>query len=171
VQGRSITRTILTIAHVAALCACTFAAGPYAQDDAPRVGPETPPASAAQWREAPEYLALFVPRIDRPSYRTFVSPHGLDDVVHAIARDEGALHPPGAWTPRPENPADAFGSGGTYDRFTLARLFGSRRSEVARGPRGHEGLVEESWTLVSPYPSPDLSRLEPGTLLIVLRIP
>ena len=61
--------------------------------------------------------------------------------------------------------------GGTYDRFKLARLFGSHRPDVARGPHGRRGLVEESWTLMSPYPSPDLSQLEPGTLLIVLRVP
>jgi hypothetical protein len=158
------------------------AAGPQAPDTAIPPTPATapaaipaipapPPASAAQWREAPDYLALFVPRVDRPFYRAFVSSLELDAVLHAVAPDEDALHPPGAWTAREENPLDAFGAGGTYDRFKLARLFGSHRPNVARGPRGQRGLVEESWTLVSPYPTPDLSRLQQGTLLIVLRVP
>jgi hypothetical protein len=147
---------------------------PRAQDATPgRAGTTaaTPAASAAGWREAPRYLALFVPRIYRDAYRSFVSPLGIDAVLRAVAADEHTRHAPGAWTARPESPTDAFGSGGTYDRFTLARLFGSRRPLVARGPQGRNGHVDESWTLVSPYPSPDLSRLEPGTLLIILRVP
>jgi len=68
-------------------------------------------------------------------------------------------------------PADAFGRSGDYDRSKLARLYGARRASVARGPRLENGRVVESWTLVSPYPSVALERLEPGTLLIVQRLP
>jgi hypothetical protein len=39
---------------------------------------------------------------------------------------------------------------------------------VARGPRGAAGRPAEAWTLISPYPSGDLTRLEAGTMLIVL---
>jgi hypothetical protein len=53
----------------------------------------------------------------------------------------------------------------------VARLYGSRQPRVARGARADEGRVVESWTLVSPYPSADLTRLEHGTLRIVLRTP
>jgi hypothetical protein len=42
---------------------------------------------------------------------------------------------------------------------------------VARGPRLQNGRVIETWILVSPYPDSRLERLEPGTLLIVLRTP
>jgi len=171
VQERSITRTFWAAARVAALLIGVFAAVPHAQNASIPAAAATPPASVAQWREATDSPALFVPRVDRLSYRAFVSPLGLDAVLRAVAPDPDALHPPGAWTARPENPVDAFGTGGTYDRFTLARLFGSHRPNVARGPRGRHGLVEESWTLVSPYPAADLGRLEPGTLLIVLRVP
>jgi hypothetical protein len=174
VQGRSISWTFLALAAAAGLYGAVLAPVSRAQEAVPSVesaGPAPPPASAAQWREAPDYLALFVPRIDRRSYRAFVSPLPLDAVLHGLAPDDDRLHPPGAWTARPENPLDAFGNGGTYDRFAVARLFGSHRPQVARGPRGRQGRVEESWTLVSPYPAADLSHLEPGTLLIALRVP
>jgi hypothetical protein len=39
---------------------------------------------------------------------------------------------------------------------------------AVHGPRGVDGHPSEAWTMVSPYPSADLTRLEPGTLLIVL---
>jgi hypothetical protein len=127
---------------------------------------------AATWREAPEYLPLFAPSGPRAgAYRTFVSPLDLDEVLRRLDAEGALLAPPGAWQPKPLLPFDAFGQMGRYDRWALARLYGARRARVARGPRGSDGHVTESWTLISPYPDPALSRLEPGTLLIVLRIP
>jgi hypothetical protein len=123
------------------------------------------------WREAPEYVALFAPRAYRGAYRAFVSPTTLDAVLRAVARDPRALQAPGSWAPHPQLPFDAFGGGGTYDRWKIARLYGSRRAQVARGPHRGDGDSEESWTLVSPYPAAALDRLEPGTLLLVLRVP
>ena len=67
-------------------------------------------------------------------------------------------------------PFDAFGQSGSYDRWKVAGLYRRRRAHVARGPRLDQGQTE-SWTLISPYPDASLQRLEPGTLLIVLRIP
>ncbi len=134
----------------------------------------TQPASpkAEAWDEAPAYLALFVPRMYRAAYRAFTTSASLNAVLSRIGADvEDSAQGPGAWIPHQENPVDAFGMGGTYDRWKLSRLFGSRRPSVARGVRGRGTLVEESWTLISPYPSVDLERLEPGTLLIVLRVP
>jgi hypothetical protein len=95
---------------------------------------------------------------------------GLDAVLQAHAADASLARLPSAWSPRARLPADVFGRGGRYDRWMLARLYGSRQPRVARGARLDGGRVVESWTLVSPYPSPDLVRLEPGTLLIVLQI-
>lgn len=60
---------------------------------------------------------------------------------------------------------DAFGDAGSYDRARLARLFGGRRVTVVRGWQS-EGNRFESVTLLSPYPDPTLSRLQPGTLII-----
>jgi len=156
----------------AAALACVGSGGiSHGQDTPAFVEPAPPPSSPARWREAPDYVALFVARPFRGAYRAFVSPLPIDEILHIVAPDRESLHAPGSWTAHEENPLDVFGEGGTYDRWKLARLFGSRRPRVARGPRAGQGLVEESWTLVSPYPAADLSRLEGGTLLVILRVP
>jgi hypothetical protein len=64
---------------------------------------------------------------------------------------------------------DAFGSGGTYNRFALIRLYGGMRVRVARGWR-QDGDRFESVTLLSPYPDVALTRLEPGTMTITLTL-
>jgi hypothetical protein len=126
---------------------------------------------AAPWRDAPEYLAVFAPAGERRlAYQAFVSPRDLDAVLRDAAADAGRLPAPGAWQPKDQLPFDAFGQTGRYDHWKLARLFGARRARVARGPRGVNGQVTESWTLISPYPDPALTRLLPGTLLIVLKV-
>ena len=125
---------------------------------------------AEPWRDAPDYLRLFAPALHRSDYRTSVSPLPLDDVVQGLSGDRSLVRAPGAWMPRSEYALDAFGRSGSYDRWKVARLYGSRQARVARGARMEGGRLVESWTLISPYPSPDLERLEPGTLRIVLRI-
>jgi hypothetical protein len=127
-----------------------------------------PPPSGA-WQDAGGYLRLFAPFGARASaYRIFVTTLPIDALLGRLAPDKSLLHPPGAWVPAPVLPADAFGQTGRYDRSRLARLYGARRPVVARGPRGPAGRPAEAWTLVSPYPSRDLTRLEPGTMLIVV---
>ncbi len=125
---------------------------------------------AHQWTEAPAFVELFAPAAHRGAYRAAVSPEGIDAVLAALADDPALVRTPGAWTPQRAAPADAFGRSGSYDRWRLARLYGARQARVARGARMEAGRVIESWLMVSPYPSPDLTRLEPGTLLIVLRM-
>lgn len=133
------------------------------------------PASAqvdAPWRVAPGYLALFAPVNGRgAAYRVYVSPLDLDMALRRLEADSSLIRAPGAWQARPLPPADAFGQAGRYDRWTLARLYGAEQPRVARGSRAEGGQVVESWTLVSPYPDTALRRLEPGTLLVVLRLP
>jgi len=126
--------------------------------------------SAEAWREAPEYLDLFAPRLHREAYRAYVSPLGLDDTLRALLANPAVLRPAGAWQPQAVIPFDAFGRAGSYNRWKVAGLYGSRRARVARGPR-MDGGYAESWMLVAPYPDPALQHLEPGTLIIVLRIP
>ena len=128
------------------------------------------PVGADSWRDAPDYLRLFAPAAHRSDYRTSVSPLPLDDVLRELAGDGSLARAGGAWTPRSEYALDVLGRSGRYDRWKVARLYGARQARVARGARMEGGRVVESWTLVSPYPSSDLQRLEPGTLRIVLRI-
>jgi hypothetical protein len=127
-----------------------------------------PPPSGA-WQDAPGYLRLFAPFGTRAAaYRIFVTTLPVDALLGRLAPDPSLLHPPGAWVPASVLPIDAFGQTGRYDRSKLARLYGARRPVVARGPRGAGGQPAEAWTLISPYPSRDLTRLEPGTMLIVV---
>ena len=57
------------------------------------------------------------------------------------------------------------GAAGPYDRARLARLYGGTRVRVVRGWAETAGHFE-SVTLLSPYPDPDLTRLQPGTMVI-----
>jgi hypothetical protein len=125
----------------------------------------------APFAEAPEYLSLFAPRAQRAAYATAVSPLGIDAVLASYADDASMIRTPGAWRARPEPPQDAFGAGGDYNRWTLARLYAATQPRVARGPRLENGRVAETWILVSPYPDASMTRLEPGTLRIVVKIP
>jgi hypothetical protein len=130
-------------------------------------GAQPPPSGA--WQDAAGYLRLFAPFGTRAAaYRIFVTASPIDALLGRLTQDPSLLHPPGAWVPAPVLPADAFGQTGRYDRSRLARVYGARRPVVARGPRGAAGRPMEAWTLVSPYPSLDLTRLEPGTMLIVV---
>jgi hypothetical protein len=122
------------------------------------------------WREAPEYVPLFAPSAHRENYRAYVSPLGLDETLTALMADPAVQRLAGAWEPKTMIPFDAFGRTGSYNRWKLAGLYGSRRARVARGPRVDHGRTE-SWMLVTPYPDPSLQRLETGTLIIVLTIP
>jgi hypothetical protein len=64
---------------------------------------------------------------------------------------------------------DAFGSGGTYNRFALTRLYGGMRVRVAHGWReSADGF--ESVTVLSPYPDAALTRLTEGTMIITLTL-
>jgi hypothetical protein len=133
---------------------------------------DKPPDSAQgrPWFDAPEYLALFAPAAHRDAYRAYRSPLSLDDTLRALLAEPGVQQPAGAWQVQTVIPFDAFGRTGSYNRWQLAGLYGSRRVRVARGPRLDRGQAE-SWTLVAPYPDPALRRLESGTLIIVLRVP
>jgi hypothetical protein len=96
---------------------------------------------------------------------------GIDAVLAALAEDDSLVRDGGAWRPRHELPQDAFGRSGDYNLWTLNRLYGAVQPRVARGPRIVEGRIAESWILVSPYPDTTLSRLEAGTLRIIVTIP
>jgi hypothetical protein len=69
------------------------------------------------------------------------------------------------WKIEALEPLEAFGAAGPYDRFAVARLYGGRRVQVARGWR-QDGDRFESITLISPYPDAALNKLLPGTMII-----
>jgi hypothetical protein len=123
-----------------------------------------------EWREAAQLLPLFTPPAARQLYHTAVTPRPLDEVLAAIRADSSLNATPGAFEPQLVNALDAFGLSGRYNRWSLARLYGAGRTRVARGPRIEDGQVVEAWTLISPYPDVAMSRLEEGTLRIVLRL-
>ena len=119
-------------------------------------------SAVAGWTESPLYRRLFAPaHVAEGTYRTYVSPRPIDQVLAELGSTA---------VPRTVVAGEAFGQSGGYDRSKLARLYGARRTRVARFPREENGQVVEAWTLISPYPDPALEQLQPGTLLIVLRL-
>jgi hypothetical protein len=169
-------KRLITGLVIALLLACTDLRSAQPFDSTPFDSAQGRPSDSAQgrqgrpWRDAPEYLRLFAPLAHREDYRVYVSPLGLDETLKAVLADPAVHRPSGAWDPRPMIPFDAFGRTGSYNRWQLAGVYGSRRARVARGPRDDHGR-SESWMLVAPYPDPALQHLEPGTLIIVLTIP
>ena len=120
------------------------------------------------WIESPAHVRLFAPPAHQSDYRAFVSNATFDDVLRRLVAARPG--PPGAWKADFVSPLDAFGASGTYNRFQLSRVYLGRRPRTAHGPwLTADGL--ESWTLVSPYPNAGLDEVEPGTLLIALRVP
>ena len=120
------------------------------------------------WTESPAHVRLFAPPAHQAAYRAFVSPVALDEVLRRIAAIQPG--PPGAWRPDDVSPLDAFGSSGSYNLFQLVRSYLRNRPRTAHGPWAtDEGL--ETWTLVSPYPTAGLDAVEPGTLLLAMRVP
>ena len=144
----SITRDIVLIALVAA----------------------APAGAAVLWQEAAEYVSLFAPVGHADSYEIAVTPTGLDDVLKDLSADQTLVRTPDAWAVRSESATDVFGTAGRYNRWLLARLYGSRQIRVARGARADRGRVVEAWTLISPYPSADLRTLHPGTMRLILNV-
>jgi hypothetical protein len=130
-------------------------------------GGQPPPG----WSDAPAYLDLFTPAPHRDAYRAFVSPLPLDQLLPLLADDSSLLHPPGSWQSRTLRPVDAFGRSGAYNRWTLSRLYGSTQARMAVGPTVDADGRHETWMLISPYPNPTLTTLEPGTLLLIVQMP
>jgi hypothetical protein len=125
---------------------------------------------------SPEMAKLFTPRHARiGTYQVTLLTDGIGGAVRlvkvAIAPDAGPDDPAGAWRVQQLDPLEAFGTAGVYDRSRLARLYAGRRVSIVRGPVERHGAVVAAVTLISPHPDATLSRLEPGTLAILLRVP
>ena len=162
-QPESITRRFRGLPVVALLAAARLFVAPAGAQ--PAAGP------GAGWRAAPGHVALFTPPRYRAAYQAFVSSEPLDRALADVLSRVPALRAPGSWEPRRTAVTDAFGVGGPYDRWQLVRLYGARTPQVARGAVVKDDGTVEAWTLISPYPDAEIRRLEPGTLLLVLRLP
>jgi hypothetical protein len=101
----------------------------------------------------PEWTGLFAPVQPRMG-RYEVCPIGEDRPAGFQYADSEQLEA-----------LDAFGTAGSFSRARLVQLFGGRRVTVTRGWR-LDGSRFESITLLTPYPDPTLTRLNPGTLAI-----
>jgi hypothetical protein len=118
-------------------------------------------------REQPGLARLFAPAT-APSgrYRAFVANRPIERVAEFYrTRQAGSA---GSWTIERLHAFDAFGAAGRYDRSRVARLYGGDRARVARGPLVVGGHTTASVTLISPFPDESLSRLDGGTLLLIV---
>jgi hypothetical protein len=121
------------------------------------------------WVESPAYVELFAPEAHRSQYRAFVSTTRLSTVLSRIISRE-RVRTAAAWEVEDLGAMDAFGLSGHYPRYIMAKLFAAGPVHVARGPHSTPSGFD-TWMLASPYPDAALTRLSPGTLLLILRVP
>ena len=93
-----------------------------------------------------------------------------DQVLAAVHAASAAVPSREALAVRPLDPLRRSAEAGTYDQTTVARLYTGRKANVVRIPVERHGRTVAAITLVSPYPDPTLSRLEEGTMLVLLNI-
>jgi hypothetical protein len=130
-------------------------------------GPE--PSLLADAYRAPTLARLFLPPAAPPNaYALYVSERNIWTLAGQLrALDvQPVAH---AWQVQQTNPFEGFGAEGRYDRVRLARLFLGRRLRVARGSLNEAGVLR-GYTLLSPYPDETLTRLMPGTMVIIVDI-
>lgn len=138
------------------------------------VGPTsaTERPSLVPGRPSPEHAAVFAPvrRADR--FHFYVSDLSIEHVAALLAQrlPEGVP----SFQIRPGSALDAFDNQAPFDRYRLARLFGGSRPRIARGPLFRDAGDRQpiaAVLLMSPYPEPDLVRLNAGTLIMVVDVP
>ncbi len=110
---------------------------------------------------------LFAPpaRADRYEFLT------SSETIDVMAAEYRRVHPspdPRSWVIHRIGALDVFDGAALYDRARLARLYRGRTPRVARGPIIENGSVTRVVLLLSPYPEPNLERLNPGTLIMVV---
>lgn len=118
-------------------------------------------------RPSPALRRLFTPAIAPPgAYEVYVTPRGLEAVVAGLRRSGPEI---AEWGITSESPADAFGTAGAYEPWKVARLFGGNPVRVSRGSVTDGRRLVAAVTLLSPYPDPSMTRVWPGTMIIVFR--
>jgi hypothetical protein len=121
-------------------------------------------------QERPDLARIFTPLAARPgTYVVMTTDRAIAEVTAALKACDPAPAA-GAWVSTRPEAREAFGQAGIYDRAQLAQLFGGSRLTVVRGslPRS-DG--RDAYTLISPYPDARLTAINPGTLVIVVRVP
>ncbi len=156
--------------------ACALPIGAAAQcPPLPEAGSDTAaraPAPPFACRFDAALTRLFTPLdVPRDTYRVYVTDAPITHVATAFRDAAPASHAEGAWDIQQMDPLDAYGASGAYDRARVACVYLGVRARVARGPIVIDDKTVRSMTLVSPYPDPTLSRLNPGTLIIEFQIP
>ena len=106
----------------------------------------------------PALAALFVPSKPRAAgaYDACTTSAPIETAIPAGFHASGVEH---------LEALEAFGTAGSYDRARMVQLYAGRRADVLRAWRVAGGRLE-SLTAISPYPDAQLTRLNPGTLLI-----
>jgi hypothetical protein len=127
-----------------------------------------PPATPAGGEYDPVLTRLFTPG-DAPAgaYEVWRSDESIEMMAERLRNlDPAPLAD--AWKVQRGEPGTVF-TEGSYDRGRLARLYVGQRLSVARGALATPAGVV-AFTLVSPWPDAMLRALQPGTLVIVVRV-
>jgi hypothetical protein len=126
-------------------------------------------AQAPSPTASPAHARLFAPPARAASFdfaRT-------DQSVEAVAQFYRVRWPapdPRSWKIERLAAAEAFDGAALFDRARVARQYAGRHPRVARGPLTTGGDVTAVVLLMSPYPEPDLSGLNAGTLVMTVRL-
>ncbi len=146
-------------------------------ESASRLGSATAEAralasSAPACRFDPILTRLFTPHfVPGNPYHVYVTTAAIEKLASMFAALSPAPPSSSAWQTRDMDPLEAFGEGGPYDPAKVGRLYVGRRARVVRGPIVENGQTVVTIMLVSPYPDPSLTRLEPGTMIVEFRVP
>jgi hypothetical protein len=118
----------------------------------------------------PVLTRLLTPRsVLAGTYEVYCSERSIQTIAAAL-RAEDHDPAPGAWNAEHQDTLDAFEGASRADRFRLAELYVGIRPLVARGSLVRDGR-REGYTLISPYPDASMTRLRPGTMVIVFHVP
>ncbi len=107
--------------------------------------------------------------VARGTYVVYRSERGVSDLAAELKAQDLAPSQ-GAWKPERQDAREAFDGASRADRFRIAELYVGIHPFVARGSLVRDGR-RLAYTLISPYPDATLTRLEPGTLVIVFHVP
>jgi hypothetical protein len=118
----------------------------------------------------PVLTRLLTPRsVLAGTYEVYGSERSIQTIA-ADLRAEDHDPAPGAWNAEHQDTLDAFDGASRAERFRLAELYVGIRPLVARGSLVRDGR-HEGYTLISPYPDASMTRLRPGTMVIVFHVP